>query len=133
MPERIGVTVQNKQADSLGGTFYGGGTLAIYTGAQPATADTAVTGTLLVTITLPATPFAAASAGSAAKSGTWAGVAVATGDAGYFRMLTSGATHPIDGAITVSGGSGELELATLAIVSAQTVTISAFAINQPAQ
>lgn len=132
MAEKIGLTVQNRQADSLGSTFYGSGTLKIYTGSQPATADTAVTGTLLCTITLPATPFAASSGGVIAKSGTWSGTAGATGTAGYFRILTSGASFPLDGAITGTGGGGELELANTSITSGQTVTITSFTITQPA-
>src|ERR1043165_5396967 len=97
--EKLGAATCKRQVDSLGGTFYGGGELKIYTGSQPATADTAPTGTLLVTITLPATPWAAGSSAIpsvANKSGTWSGVAVANGDLdgadspGWFRIKTSG-------------------------------------------
>jgi hypothetical protein len=132
MAEKIGVATQNRQADSLGGTFYGSGTLKIYTGAQPATADTAASGTLLVTITLPATPFGAASAGVASKSGTWSAAAGAAGTAGWFRIVTSGAASPIDGAVTATGGGGELELDNVVIASAQVVTINTFTLTQPA-
>jgi hypothetical protein len=133
MAEKIGVATQNRQADSLGSTFYGGGNLKIYSGSQPSTADTSPTGTLLVTITLPATPFAAASSGVIAKSGTWSGVAGAGSptNAGWFRIQTSGNTHPLDGAITATGGGGELELDNIAITSGQTVTINSFTITQP--
>lgn len=132
MAEKIGDATRNRQADSLGGTFYGSGTLKIYTGAQPATADTAASGTLLVTITLPATPFAAASSGAAAKSGTWSGTAGNTGTAGWFRIQTSGNTHPMDGAVTATSGGGEIELDNTSIVSGQVVTINTFSLNQPA-
>lgn len=132
MSEKIGAATQNRQADSLGSTFYGGGNLKIYSGSQPATADTGATGTLLCTITLPATPFGAAVAGVASKSGTWSGVAVAGGTAGYFRIQTSGNTTPIDGAITATGGGGELELDTTTIVNGQSVVISSFTLTQPA-
>lgn len=131
MAEKIGVAVQNRQADSLGSTFYGGGNLKIYSGSQPATADTAASGVLIVTITLPATPFAAASSGVIAKSGTWSGVAGATDTAGWFRIQTSANAHPLDGAITATGGGGELELDDITITSGQTVVISAFTITQP--
>lgn len=132
MAEKIGVAVQNRQADSLGSTFYGGGNLKIYSGSQPATADTAPSGNLIVTITLPATPFAAASSGVIAKSGTWSGVAGATDTAGWFRIQTSGNTHPLDGSVTATAGGGELELDDVTITSGQTVTVSSFTITQPA-
>ena len=132
MAEKIGAATRNRQADSLGSTFYGGGTLKIYTGSQPATADTAPSGTLLCTITLPATPFGAASGGVASKSGTWSAAAGAGGTAGWFRIETSGGTHPMDGAITATGGGGDMELDTTTIVSGQTVTINTFTLTQPA-
>lgn len=98
MAERMEVDMRNRQADSLGADF-DSGTLVIRTGAQPASADDAASGTLLVTITLPADAFAAASAGVAAKAGTWSGAAVATGEAGWFRMSNGAGTRSIDGAI----------------------------------
>lgn len=131
MSEKIGAATANRQADSLGSTFYGGGTLKIYSGSQPATADTGATGTLIVTITLPATPFGAAVAGVASKSGTWSGSAVASNTAGWFRIQTSGNTHPMDGEVTATGGGGEIELDSTTITSGQTVTINTFTLTQP--
>lgn len=98
MSEKMQAAMRNRQADSLGDDF-NSGTLEILTGAQPAAADDAASGTLLVTITLPADAFAAASSGAAAKSGTWSAVAAATGEGGWFRMKNSAATRHIDGAI----------------------------------
>lgn len=132
MAERIGTTTQNNQADALA-DLYDGGEIKIYSGSQPATADTSPTGTLLVTITLPTPAFAAASSGVAAKAGVWSGVAAAGAptNAGYFRMKSSGGSFPIDGAITATSGGGELELDNIAITSGETVTINSFNITQP--
>lgn len=131
MAERISTTARNRQADSMGDDL-NSGTLKIYTGAQPASGDDAPSGTLLVTINLPADAMAAAASGVAAKSGTWSGVAVADGDAGWFRLANSGATRNYDGAITATGGGGDIELDDVSILTGQTVVISAFTITQPA-
>lgn len=133
MAERIGTTTRDSQADALA-DLYDGGSLKIYSGSQPATADTAPTGTLLVTITLPTPAFGASSSGVAAKAGTWSAVASAGAptNAGYFRIKTSGDSFPIDGAITATGGGGELELDNISILSGQTVTINSFTLTQPA-
>jgi hypothetical protein len=132
MSVKIGVATQNRQADSLGSTHYGGGTLKIYTGSQPATADTGPTGTLLCSITLPATPFGAAAAGVISKSGTWSGVAGATGTAGWFRIEKSGGGDPIDGSVGATGSGAQLELDSTTINNLQSVVISSFTITQPA-
>lgn len=131
MAEKISTTARNRQADSVGDDL-NSGTLKIYTGAQPASADDAASGTLLVTINLPADAMAAAASGVAAKSGTWSGVAGATGDAGWFRFANSAATRNYDGAVTATGGGGEIELDDISIVSGQTVLINTFTITQPA-
>lgn len=131
MAERLNDAARNRQADSIGDDF-NNATLKIYTGSQPA-AGGAATGTLLVTITLPADAMAAASAGVASKSGTWSGVAGATGTAGWFRIESSAGSRWYDGAVTGTGGGGEIELTSTSITSGQTVTITSFSVTQPAQ
>lgn len=131
MAEKISSGMQNRQADSLVDDF-DGGTLEIRTGAQPADANAADSGTLLVTITLPTPAFGAASSGAAAKAGTWSGTAGATGTAAHFRMKNSGNSRRVDGAVTATGGGGELELDSTSITSGQTVTITSFTVTQPA-
>lgn len=131
MAERISTTARNRQADSVGDDF-NSGTLKIRTGSQPGSADDAPAGTLIVTINLPADAVAAAASGTAAKSGTWSGVAVADGDAGWFRIENSGATRNYDGSVTATGGGGEIELDDISIVTGQTVLINTFTVTQPA-
>lgn len=131
MAEKLNIAARNRQVDSIGDDL-NSGTLKIYTGSQPASADDAASGTLLVTINLPADAMAAAATGTAAKSGTWSGVAAATGTAGWFRIENSGATRRYDGAVTATGGGGEIELDSTAITSGQTVLINTFTITQPA-
>jgi hypothetical protein len=131
MAERINTAARNRQVDSIGDDF-NSGTLKIYTGTQPATGNDAASGTLLVTVNLPADAMAAAASGVAAKLGTWSGVAVADGTAGWFRIANSAATRNYDGEVTATGGGGEIELDDISIVIGQTVLIAVFTINQPA-
>jgi hypothetical protein len=114
-----------------------GGTLNIYTGTQPADANTALSGnTLLVTLTFSGTAFgggvASGSAGSrvvTANANTiTAGTAVATGTATFFRILTSGSAACIDGTVGVSGC--DLNLSTTAVSTGAVVSVSSFNISQ---
>lgn len=130
MAERLNDAARNRQADSIGDDF-NNATLKIYTGSQPA-AGAAATGTLLVTITLPADAMGAAASGVASKSGTWSGTAGDTGTAGWFRIESSAGSRWYDGAVTATGGGGEVELTSTSIVSGQTVTITSFSVTQPA-
>jgi len=89
------MTGQTFNASTVGGTA-SNPTLEIRTGAPPANAAAADTGTVLATITLPITagaPFADASGGSKALSGTWQATASAAGVAGHFRIKNGATTH----------------------------------------
>lgn len=131
MAERLNDAARNRQADHVGDDF-NSGTLKIYTGSQPAAGGSA-TGTLLSTINLPADAMAAASAGVAAKQGTWSdSSAAATGTAGWFRIESSAGTRWYDGAVGGSGSGAELELASTSITATQVVTVTAFTVTQPA-
>ena len=116
-------TTANDLLDRYDTVFPAGSLLEIRTGAAPGP-ENAATGTLLVSITLPATPWSAASNGSKAKNGTWSGTAVATGTAAHYRLKNAGDTHREEG--TVGLGSGDLSLDNTSIATDQTVTISTF-------
>lgn len=83
------------------------GVLEIRTGTAPASANDAATGTLLVSISIPVDPFAAASAEAMTKVGTWTGTAAATGTAGWARLRNTADTVRVD--VTV-GAEGMLQL-----------------------
>lgn len=103
-------------------------TLKIYTGSAPTNADTAVTGTLLVTLT-GASTFATSSSGVATLGTVTSGTAVATGTAGYARLATSGGTAICD--FTVIGTSGsDLNLNATSITSGGTVSITSGTITE---
>jgi hypothetical protein len=111
----------------------GAGSLKIYTGSQPADADTTPAGTLLVTIALAATAFgSASSAGTATLASTpRTGTAVAAGTAGCFEVLSGGGLKVFQGTVTATGGGGDLTVDNTSIASGQTVNISSLTYTQP--
>lgn len=81
-----------------------GGSIKIYTGAQPANANTAASGTLLATLPLNNPAFGNAAAGAAALNA--AGVsasAVAGGTAGYARFCKADGSAAWDASVGTSG------------------------------
>jgi pyruvate/2-oxoacid:ferredoxin oxidoreductase beta subunit len=106
-----------------------GGTIQIRSGAQPANANAAATGTLLVTLTFSATAFAAAVANVATANAIGSANAVASGTAAWFRALKSdGTTVVFDGSVGTSGA--DLNLSSTAITSGGNVAISSFTYTQ---
>lgn len=104
-------------------------TLEIRTGAVPATCATADSGTVLVTMALPADWLAAASGGSKALLGTWQDLSAdAAGTAAHFR-IKQGATCHIQGSVTATGGGGDMTLDNVSIALAQQVTVTAFTLT----
>ena len=98
-------------------------TLKIYTGSQPASANSAASGTLLVTVTV---AWSAAASGVASISGTPSATAVASGTAGWGRFQSSGDTLRMDGAV-----GSEFTLDNNSIVSGGTVTVTSGQLTQP--
>ena len=128
------------------------GVLRIYSGSQPASADAAETGTLLLEVTVSGGAFSGGSPtnglnfnGEAAASGlmtkesgeTWQGTGAANGTAGWFRFYanayTTGASttaRRFDGVCATSGG--QLNMSSTAIVSGVVTTVDTFSITMPA-
>jgi hypothetical protein len=105
------------------------GRLDIYTGAQPATADAAATGTKLATLTLNADAFAAAASGGIAINGPLSATAVASGTAGWFRFYNSTETVPTSAAVAtdrrLDGTIGtDMAIDNASIVSGGTVQLA---------
>ena len=134
-------------------TVFQDGIIEIRTGSQPASADDAVTGTLLGTVTLNSGAFTPGSPTNGLEFGTaasgviginpgdvWSFNAVATGVAGWFRFKgnaldndASSTTLPrIDG--SVGKGTGDLSLSATSLSSGAPTTIDAFnlTLNQTA-
>lgn len=120
MATRTALTGRNASLDAMN-TRLANGLIRIYTGSQPATPETAASGTLLATLTLPAT------AGSVTGGVFTAGTIVsdssadATGTAGWFRVFQSdGTTVEFDGLV-----GAELTLSSTSVVATGTVSITA--------
>ena len=119
-------TTANALLDQFDTLFPAGSILELRSGAAPG-AGAAAGGTLLASITLPATPWAAAAAGAKAKNGTWQDASAdATGTAAHYRLRNAGDTHRIEGSITATGGGGDLTLDSTSITAGQVVTINTF-------
>lgn len=108
-----------------------GGFLELYTGTQPATPDTALSGnTLLATLALSATAFGAASSATKTANTITSATAAATGTATFFRAYKSDATTAvIDGSVGTSGA--DLNLNTTSIVTGATVSVSSWTVSDP--
>lgn len=108
-----------------------GGTLNIYDGAQPATADTPITTqNLLATVTFGSPAFVGAVNGVAtANAITPDSSAGFTATATWFRVRTSGAATVFDGSVDTSGA--DLNLHTTSFLAGAEVNITSFTYTQP--
>jgi hypothetical protein len=150
MTVRLSTALRTNLAGSTGfaATFLNG-VIEIRTGSQPTSADAAVTGILLGTVTLnsgaftPGTAtngltFAAASNGAVSKSGVWSFNGIADGTAGWFRLkgnaVDAGGLSTVlprlDGSIATSGA--DLNLSNIVIAIGAPNTVDSFAWTQPA-
>jgi hypothetical protein len=115
------------------------GTIKVYTGTQPADANTAITSqTLLGTFSFPATAFGTPSSSGTAPSRVTSAnagsisdiTAVASGTAAWFRTFKSdGTTAVFDGSVGTSGC--DLNLTDVSITSGEAMSISSFALSAP--
>ena len=121
------------------GTLLNGGSIKVYSGAQPTDANTAIgSQTLLATFAFAATAFGSAAASGSAPSRvstiTAAAIsdvtAVATGTAAWFRALKSdGTTVVMDGSVGTSGC--DLNMTDVSLTSGEDCGISSFTISAP--
>lgn len=99
--------------------------LQLRTGAPPG-AENAASGTLLVEITTPATPWNAAASGAKTKNGTWSGTGVAAGNIGYYRLKNAADTLREEGTVTATGGGGDATVDNISVAVAQVLTVNSF-------
>jgi hypothetical protein len=135
MAVRLPTATRNQMCDAAVDLIDVGtnGTLKIYTGTQPATADTAASGTLLATFALPDPAFGASSSGTATLLGVpLSTTGAAAGTAGWFRVEASAPTTIFDGAVGATGSGAELELNTTTISVGVNVSITSGTFTMPA-
>ena len=136
MPLRLSDSVRNaKVSAAVGkldvGTGTTGGTIKIYSGAQPATPATAASGTLLATVLLANPAFGAASGGSASLTDPASVNAAASGTAGWARFCDRDGNAVFDGDVTATGGGGVVTLSSTALTSGSPVDITGGTYSQP--
>jgi hypothetical protein len=120
------VAARNAMLDEITAAVGASGLLRIYDGSRPATGGTATT--LLAELTCNATFAPAAASGVLTLNAiTSDSSANATGTATWFRIVTSGGTHVIDGNVGTSGS--DLNLNTTSIVSGAAVAVTSFTIT----
>lgn len=108
MTIRVAVAARNAALDTIVDRVDAGGaagTIKIYTGAQPANADTAATGTLLATLTCALPAFDPAATGAVALDADpdLTTTATAAGTAGWARVADSNGATVFDGSVGTSG------------------------------
>lgn len=130
MAYRLKISVANAFLDAITALFPAGSLFKIYKDTIPTNADTAVGAQVLLgAITLPATPFAAASARSAAKQGTWEDTSADAGAGDsptWCRLQNAGDTQRIDMTAGVGTGdasfNGTITLGQDIVLSTMTIT-----------
>lgn len=123
MAIQLAVSTRNARLDAIETDAGTSPVLKIRTGAQPADCAAADSGTVLVTINLPADWMSAAASGVKDKTGTWQGTATGTGTAAHFRLYKSdGTTCIMQG--SVGQGTGDMSLQNVSIAVDQVVTVT---------
>src|SRR5437764_4518828 len=102
------VAARNAKLNTFNTTLGASAVLKIFSGAEPANCAAADPAGLLATVTLPASPFASASAGAVALAGSWAGTGGGAGNAASYRIYDGSAVCHMQGAVTATGGGGDL-------------------------
>lgn len=110
----------------------GAATIKIYTGTQPATANTAASGTLLATLTCADPAFEAAAAGVVALDADpdLTTTAVAAGTAGWARVADSDGNTIFDGSVGTS--ATDFIINATAITVGQTINLTTGTLTFPA-
>lgn len=112
-----------------------GAKIRVYTGAQPATPETAATGTLLVELTMGSPAFGAAASGVLTATAITPAMPTASGTPGWFRIVDSAAVNTlVDGEAGLSGDANtdNMELPAAIAVGVQ-VGISSYTFTLPMQ
>lgn len=132
MTIQLSVAVRNAMLDAIETSIGVSAVVKIRTGAQPANAAAADSGTVLATISLASDWAAAASSGSKAFSSLPLVDSSAdnTGTAAHYRVYASdGTTCGMQGSVTATGGGGDMTVDNTSFVAAQQFSITAWTLN----
>jgi hypothetical protein len=137
MATRLPTATRNAATNAVTAQFDAGpaaATIEVRTGAQPASANDAATGTLLATWTLADPSWGASVTGTAPLDATpvITTAAVAAGTAGWWRAKDSTGATVVDGAAGGTGSGAELILDNPVIAIGQTLNLTAGTLTTPA-
>lgn len=111
----------------------GAGTIKVYTGGQPASANSAATGTLLGTLTMTDPAFGNAAAGVATAAPIAGDTSAdASGTAGWARIVDSSGATVLDCAVSASGAGGDLQLSNVNIIEGGAINVTSLTVTMPA-
>lgn len=132
---KVSVEARNAEADATARKV-DNGYLRLYTGTKPATADAAITGSLVATLRFAATSAPAASGGVVTFSALTQD-SNAAGNASpvtHFRAFKSDGTSPVfDGDVsTTAAATGDLQIPNTTINAGTIVQVSSFTYTRPA-
>lgn len=129
---KTSIVARNAAVDALV-ALANNGFVKVYTGSEPATPETAASGTLLATATFGASAFGASASGTATAAAISPDTSIdATGTAGYFRVLKSDATTVLwQGTVTATGGGGDMTVNTVSFVAAAQFSITSLTFTLP--
>ena len=123
MAIQFGTGLRNAMIGTIETTVGTTAKIQIRSGAAPADCQTATSGTLLCTLTLPSDWFTSASGGTCSKTGTWNGTAGTAGTAAHYRLYDNGLTVCSEQG-TVSTSGADLNLDNNVVSSGQVITIT---------
>lgn len=136
---RLNIALRNQLLNGLWNTAAGvgafdGGTAEFRTGAQPAAADDAATGTIVATVALAADAMQTASAGSCAKNATvWQDLSADNdGTMTWARFKSADGTLVMDFDVTNTAGTGAIKVDNPALVAGQAFLVASFTLTMPA-
>lgn len=133
MTIQFSVAIRNAMADQVEGVIGASAVLRMRTGAKPADCAAADSGTVLATMTLPASWLNAAAAGVVTISGLWQDLlADAAGTIGHFRIYDStGTVCGCQGSVTITGGGGDMTVDNPVLAVGQPITVTLFTLTAP--
>ena len=122
-------TATQPMGAALATSIGAGATIEIRSGAEPATPETAASGTLLATVTVAGSFTSTLGVLTAADPASAS--PAASGTAGHFRLKQSGGTAVMDGTVTATGGGGDMQLGSTTITIGVPVDLGVPTITVP--
>lgn len=132
MTIQLSVAVRNAMLDAIETAIGTSAVIKLRSGAQPANAAAADSGTVISTLSLASDWMAAASSGSKAFSATPLEDTSAdnAGTLAHYRVYASdGTTCHMQGSITATGGGGDMTVDNTVVTAGQDIKITSWTIN----